>query len=73
MTTDQKMLNELALRNEFQGKLNVLADQIRLEVSEAKLVLDRAEPNIPMALNLLQNILNKVNSVATTKDRWNES
>ncbi len=63
--------NEIKLNNEWQGKINVLANKIRLEISEAKLVLDRPEPNIEMALRRLKDVLDYVNEVATTEDKWN--
>lgn len=63
--------NEIFLNNEWQGKINVLSDKIRLEISEAKLAIDRENPNIPFALRRLEDILDLVKNLATTKDRWN--
>lgn len=63
--------NEIVLNNEWQGKINVLSDKIRLEISEAKLAIDRENPNIPFALRRLEDILDLVKNLATTKDRWN--
>lgn len=63
--------NEIVLNNEWQGKINVLSDKICLEISEAKLAIDRENPNIPFALRRLEDILDLVKNLATTKDRWN--
>ncbi len=63
MTNETKLaLDELratlALKyeNELRGQLVIMANQIKLEVDEAKVCLDRENPNIPMALNRLNDI-----------------
>ncbi len=47
-----------------KGRLNILREKILLETSEARICLDRDNPNIPMALNRLRDIVNILESAA---------